>query len=457
MFLQCFRCNKTMGRSGYEITSLWSIEDAETPLSICSADTPKIEEDHPLFQLKDSFLQVVMAAYMQVGGRDLDEGTQAIDTTETPCEPADPEHNARRKRSRLSDSASTATGEKKSQRVPTKRRAQDRRLLFACPYAKKDPVQYRDCYRYFLTRVRDVKQHLTRCHRKPIYCPICNETFEDEDKKDSHIRARGCTERPSVIIEGISESQKRRLSQKADPTMSESQQWFVVYDTLFSPHPRPKTPYRDRELSEDLCVFQDFMAARGPSLLANFLETKGATTSHLPHEERDLDAFNKEILGEGLQLIIEQWTSDSAAASHQSSVPHSRRSSRRSSPTIDSGIAMQISHPPTVDEGHQAGNSSVPDLTMSHLDDERHEDGNQYSFDFSSRTSYPRLGESLQQHPSSSVDNSTEWSADVSFDSSQDRTFAMSQFTSLLEYPGSTFPSTINNPDMLSFDTEWPS
>ncbi|KAI0179775.1 hypothetical protein GGR52DRAFT_578317 [Hypoxylon sp. FL1284] len=250
-----------------------------------------------------------------------------------------------RKRSRVSDCVSVVTDEKQTQKTFTKRRTQDRRLWLACPYAKKDPVRYRDCYRYFLGRIRDVKQHLTRCHRKPIYCPICNDTFEDEDEKDSHIRSRTCTPNSSIMIEGISEKQKRELSQRVSSKMPEEQQWFAVFDTLFHPHPHPRTPYRDRELSEDLCVFQDFLTARGPNILAEVLESKGVLSSSLPHEERDLAAFKEEILEEGLNLIIDQWTNESATAGGEADVPHSSPP-----PSTDSAIAMQVDRPETVNE-----------------------------------------------------------------------------------------------------------
>ncbi|KAI1372167.1 hypothetical protein F4677DRAFT_271288 [Hypoxylon crocopeplum] len=461
-----------MGRSGYETTHLWSAEESETPYSICSADTPEVEEDHLLFELKDSFLQMAMAAYMQAGGRKLNcDHIQEIESTETPFEQVDGEGDASarpRKRGRLSDNASTTTGEKQSQRALPRRRQQDRRLWLACPFAKKDPVQYRSCYGYFLGRVRDVKQHLTRCHRKPIYCPVCNETFEDEDEKDSHIRARSCTPRPSVVIEGISEKQKRELSHRVSSKMPEDQQWFAVFDTLFFPHPRPRTPYRDRELSEDLCVFQDFMSVRGPVLLAELLEARGMITSNLPHEERDLAAFKEEVLGEGMQLIIDQWMNDTATAG-QRSVAHSRRSS----PTVDSGIAMGNDHPQSsqsVYERRMASDSFYVGPTSSCLTDEKHEgDENRGVLDVFSRTRNSELGTSTFQtddgrnHYSQSVtDNARKNPEDVSINSNQNHALEadpliVSQFTALQDYSGSMIlPAIIEDSDLLSFDMDWP-
>ncbi|KAI0886649.1 uncharacterized protein GGS22DRAFT_178773 [Annulohypoxylon maeteangense] len=458
-----------MGRSGYETTNLWSAEDTETPYSICSADTPNIEEEHPLFKLKDSFLQVAMAAYMQANerGYQQDENVEAIDNIEASIEPVDHENDANdrpRKRGRLSDCASTAAGEKKSQRAGTKRRTQDRRLWLACPYAKKDPVRYRRCYGYFLGRVRDVKQHLDRCHRKPICCPICNEIFDDEDEKDAHIRSQSCTRRPSIKIEGVSEKQRKELKHRVSSKLSEDQQWFAVWDALFSPHPRPKTPYRDRELSEDLCVFQDFMTARGPALLAEFLETRGMTISNLPNEERDLATFNKEILGEGLQLIIDQWTADSAATEQRSATQ-----SLRSSPTVDSGIALHIDYSKTT-ERYKTENPPGSDPTNSSPDEKKHVKDNTQRIDnvFSieentgrGATAFQAHGEP-EHHTQSMMDWSTNLSEDLSMDPSQKHTeilnsLDMSQFGVIPDYTeANIFPAATGAADLLNFDIGWP-
>ncbi|KAI2469093.1 hypothetical protein F4781DRAFT_422256 [Annulohypoxylon bovei var. microspora] len=459
-----------MGRSGYETTNLWLAEDPETPYSIYSADTPAIEEEHPLFKLKDSFLQVAMEAYMQIHerGRQQNENVDAIENIETSIELVDHEHDTNdrpRKRGRLSDCASTVAGEKKSQRAANKRRTQDRRLWFACPYAKKDPVRYRDCYRYFLGRVRDVKQHLTRCHRKPIYCPICNEIFDDEDEKDVHIRSQSCTRRPSIAIEGISEKQKKELGHRLSSKLPEDQQWFAVWDTLFFPHPRPRTPYRDRELSDDLCVFQDFMTARGPTLLAEFLETRGVMTSNLPHEEGDLATFNKEILGEGLQLIIDQWTADSANALELRSATHSLRSS----PTVDSGIALHTSNPkPT--RRTKIDNPSGSDPNNSSPNDERRDkdnDRNTHNIfgmvgDLEKGAGTFQTHDGSRRHSQSVMDWTGKPLEDVSMDSYQKNPeisghLAMSQFAVLPDYAEATvFSAPVETSDLLNFDIEWP-
>ncbi|KAI1759133.1 hypothetical protein GGR53DRAFT_524102 [Hypoxylon sp. FL1150] len=341
-----------MGRGAYDTTGIpgKQAEEFETPYSICSVDTPSIEEDHPLFELRDTCLQVVMAEFMQTKGRKRDHSVsvEGVDNTQTSI--GDPT-GLPRKRGHPSDCTSAVTDERQSPRAVTKRRTQDRRLTLACPYAKKDPVRYRDCYyRYSLSRIRDVKQHLTRCHRQPIYCPICNSTFEDEDKKDAHIRSRTCSPVPTFVVEGMSEKQKRELSRRVSSKMPEEQQWFAVFDILFYPHPRPRTPYHDNDLHPELNNFQDFMTARGPTIIAEVIAAKEAAESDLPYEERDLTALEKGVLEEGLNRIIEQWKNEKATADGETNIPHSSPPSS----TADSGIAMQTDRLQTREESRKA-------------------------------------------------------------------------------------------------------
>ncbi len=187
--------------------------------------------------MKESFLQVIMAAYKRAAAHNLLDDYEEISHGGTIDDAAESFERARdqdhahheheqeygtyalfsdqrpRKRPRGLDSSSSVTtgttsaaalgassagsisGKRQNRKTRngTKRRANDRRLWLACPYAKRDPVRYRDCHRYFLGRVRDVKQHLTRCHRRPM-CPMCSMTFEDEDVKNEHIKARWCSE-----------------------------------------------------------------------------------------------------------------------------------------------------------------------------------------------------------------------------------------------------------------------
>jgi hypothetical protein len=84
-------------------------------------------------------------------------------------------------------------GSKKRNRKPRSPGEFQRRL--ACPFAKKDPPKYRECYKNRITRIQDVKTHLRRFHEPPIYCPCCKDSsrvkqiYEDMQKQIAAPRA----------------------------------------------------------------------------------------------------------------------------------------------------------------------------------------------------------------------------------------------------------------------------
>lgn len=305
------RLEETSDADITESESLWSSDFSDSPAVI--------EEGHPLFHYKYEFLEIVLTAYRawrvhQSGetasgsGENAQGSHESVDTTKNK---RNSDNTRKRNRSTGANSSNEVDGG--TERASTRRRLRERRLCLACPFAKKDPIRHRDCYRYILTRIRDVKQHLYRCHRIPIYCPRCRELFEEEEERDRHIRANDCPEMPFVRMEGVSESQKARLSQRVSSKMTEDLQWFAVFDILFPGHPQPKSPYIDRSASEEMYMFRDYLVGQGPTLLAGFLNNKGAVTWNTPQEERQLADFQTNILSDGLQLLFDGWESANAA------------------------------------------------------------------------------------------------------------------------------------------------
>ncbi|KAI0404090.1 hypothetical protein F4802DRAFT_598496 [Xylaria palmicola] len=290
-----------------------------------SADTPpRIEEDHPLSAYRLPFFQFAWAAYQnrpsspnEGNGETSSNPTHSSGNNTWRGRGATSTNSGRqRKRARSSESEDddhSKEGKRRS-RPNTGRQPSKRQLCLACPFAKKDPARHRQCYRYVLTRIRDVKQHLGRRHRLPLYCSRCMQTFEDESERDQHIRARDCPERPFAPMEGISERQKLQLGRRVSSKMTEEQQWYTIFDILFPGCARPKSPYVDTELTEELVGFQDFLVDSGPSLLTRFLQQRGEVTSDMPQEERDLASLQETVLADGLQYICERWAEDTRAA-----------------------------------------------------------------------------------------------------------------------------------------------
>ena len=192
-------------------------------------------------------------------------------------------------------------------------------LTFACPFSKKDPLRHAPCYRYVLTRIRDVKQHLVRRHGRPIYCPRCGDIFSSEDLRDEHCRQSICAIQSVLKIDGISESQRRLLGKKTSPNMSPEEQWFSIFDILFPGHqPRPVSAYADHSLSEELAGFRDYMTSQGPPILAEHLTRAGLFP---PESEPESTSIQNGVLAEGLDLLIRRWVSALPQASSRHPSP----------------------------------------------------------------------------------------------------------------------------------------
>ncbi|ROW16488.1 hypothetical protein VPNG_02718 [Cytospora leucostoma] len=286
--------------------------ETESPWpSIYSADTPIMDENHHLTPFKKDFLEVVLLAFAQF--RQTSPGKTNERTDGQPSSPVDSSQRGQGKntssnsgkRPLSSSGSNTGSGGTTTSGRSSKRRSVDRRFTFACPFAKKDPLRYRGCYHMILTRIRDVKQHITRCHYLPVYCPRCMESFDDESTRDMHIRSISCEERPFVQFEGCSKSQREQLSNRVSQKLPPEKQWFTVFDILFPGHPHPSTPLVDREIFEPMSAFRDFMTDQGPTLMLDFFKTKGVALNCQPQEERDLLSLQQTIIREGLEVILD--------------------------------------------------------------------------------------------------------------------------------------------------------
>ncbi|KAH8645768.1 hypothetical protein BX600DRAFT_534207 [Xylariales sp. PMI_506] len=115
---------------------------------------------------------------------------------------------------------------------------------FACPYWKADPTFHNRCSIYALMRIRDVKQHLSRSHQLPIYCPRCFEVFPDERMRDEHVQSSHCSVRLIGRPVGITEAQKRLLSKRAPAHQTSEKQWYDIFEILFPDNQiKPLSPY----------------------------------------------------------------------------------------------------------------------------------------------------------------------------------------------------------------------
>jgi hypothetical protein len=169
---------------------------------------------------------------------------------------------------------------------PTKR-------LFACPYYKYDSMRYISCARLRLTRVRDVKQHLNRRHRRPLYCPTCGNTFDVSQYRDAHIRARDCRQPPGGFgIEGITDEQGIALGRRVNRSLGETDQWFSIWKILFPGSSPPESPYLSNHYEETLGMIYNYWHRH-----------KHDVVSDLPDATLKDDSISKHVVAVSSQII----------------------------------------------------------------------------------------------------------------------------------------------------------
>jgi hypothetical protein len=294
--------------------------DSESPwMSDYSDDVPLLEDGHPFLLIRPAVVREALNSF-QLRKHGSQGGSSDQGARETPSlsGAAQAATSSERKRKReTSGGKEREGGNEDGDDTPDKlwrasKKDSGHQITFACPFAKKDPVKYRSCYACILRRIGDVKQHLSRHHQLPIYCPLCMSCFDTEDQRDEHVRASSCPKRDAIKYEGVTRAQKVQLGQKVSSKLSSVDQWFTIFDILFPGHtPRPKSSYINIELTLDLQGFQDLMNAEGPNIILNVIRSRNIQMATIANEEHDLSALLLSAIEEGLHAIAQRWSESS--------------------------------------------------------------------------------------------------------------------------------------------------
>lgn len=229
---------------------------------------------------------------------------------------------------------------------------------FACPYLKKDPVKHGNCCKRQLSRIRDVKQHLNRCHIPDFYCQWCLESdFRSEQALAGHLELRTCLRNNDpTSLDGISNKQRKQLSCKSNPKISEEDQWFAIWEILFLTRARPSSAYMDTGLSMELRLFREYCDTHGPDVMWGQHES----TLDWPGSESTVEqrqAFLQTAFSRSMNRVFEEynWSTLSLELqrSRNASFPEHRgeniqptHSETPLSSTADSGIAVDSQSSP---------------------------------------------------------------------------------------------------------------
>ncbi|KAJ2973168.1 hypothetical protein NQ176_g6761 [Zarea fungicola] len=128
--------------------------------------------------------------------------------------------------------------------------------LYACPFYKFDPLTHYRCGRkYDLRRPADVRQHILRCHTLgPMYCANCWRSWDQSQSGEfvEHTVAMSCDRVPQPEHLNRVEQSDLEAMDLGGPNGREK--WYLIWDTLFSDHERPDSPYQDPTAKEILTI-----------------------------------------------------------------------------------------------------------------------------------------------------------------------------------------------------------
>ncbi|KXX83038.1 hypothetical protein MMYC01_200496 [Madurella mycetomatis] len=279
-------------------------------------DVPYMSDAHLFMQYKEKALMSLFLrfCYWPMSTTHASNGHDAPDSHSSPQTYREKSSHSRNKRARDSGgegSSSSGSSEQDTKATKAKRprhMERQRRPRLACPYYKKAPMRYYDCHSKIISSISHLKQHLSRNHQLPVYCPVCKAVFSDEAERDDHAEQQSCQLRTDVAHEGLTRDQKEQLKRRASPTIPEEQQWFEIFDILFPGYnPRPKSAYINAELIAETENYQDFERVEGPSIILDTLLQQGVSLVRVDNPEHDLGVFRENLLAEALALIARRW------------------------------------------------------------------------------------------------------------------------------------------------------
>lgn len=243
--------------------------------------------------------------------------------------------------------------------------------FFACPYFKKDSIEYDDCCTRTLSRIRDVKQHLARRHTPERYCQMCFiSSFANQPSLQVHINNRTCVIQDPSMLKGISYDQRQRLSKKSNSSLDEEGQWFAIWDILFAESPKPDSVYLDVGLSTEMRLFREYSVTHGTSIVREqIMSNSGWSRRGITEAERQ-EVLDQGI-AEGIRNLFHTWRLAQPLSSRSSR--HRRNKIQRidqgTTPmsSTDSGIVMgsQISSLEVGPQGRGSDQScSTPEVVF---------------------------------------------------------------------------------------------
>ncbi|GIK07613.1 hypothetical protein Aspvir_003279 [Aspergillus viridinutans] len=251
-----------------------------------------------------------------------------------------------------------SNGDGDGSQEPSKRfkasKSEDRALRFACPFFKRHPESFRTRGMSDHENSSRVKQHISRKHRMPIYCPRCSETFKTEHERDTHARDVDCPVGPKANFICATAEQLRKLS-KRNTRQTDRANWNAIYEILFPDDPLPESPYLDPLVSYEVNLVREAFLTAAPVAVRTAIQhviPEGLSDTLQEELEQILRSTHAEVFDQILRRMREDRESARADRTTTQSSSQVRVSS-----TPDSGIGGSVRSGSSQDEPESTLNS----------------------------------------------------------------------------------------------------
>ncbi len=278
---------------------------------------------------------------------------QVINQPESSRQPHQHPPGTRRKGKRAKEGQDQDSDEEESQKQHPKKQKvnapteEKPNLLLACPFWKLDSQTHDRCFKCILSNTSRVKQHLHRNHSPKFYCQRCYAIFPNQETLDQHVQVQVVTcPRHESSFAQITYQQRLQLSIKSKTNLSETDQWFAIWDILFPGQPRPSSLYIDANLSADLCRFREFAEADGPDIMTAEMQ-RNLPMTNMPAEQTT--AILRQVISRSITLLFDRWL-----APRRPPLPHPGDAA----PPLST--AMPREFPPAESSEDQSSSDSIP-------------------------------------------------------------------------------------------------
>jgi hypothetical protein len=184
---------------------------------------------------------------------------------------------------------------------------------FLCPFYQDNPKGHRECLKTAdMTTILAVKQHVSREHRLPFYCPICYTIFAAPENMDDHLRERKCPRKEKIHIEGVSD-EKVKLLARIPHSLPEAMQWLAIFKIVLPRSPLPRSVYLGDGIESVVVRLREFWGREGKQIVSEFVAQQVPEFQNhdyygsIPDEERTLAALHSAVITGIVGAVMEKF------------------------------------------------------------------------------------------------------------------------------------------------------